>query len=145
MSCCSFLIPPLDVIPARTGLLVINFLAMINILNAVTSNSPKSANGGLTAIEIWLWTCNLFVFAALAEWVTANYNCLLTWIDLPKSTIISFRYSYMLWHKRLLIDSKDTEEVQLLRETLKKVDLGCVLAFPIAFALFNIVFWSTFL
>ena len=44
-----------------------NFLAMINILNAVTTNSPKSASGGLTAIEIWLWTCNLFVFAALLE------------------------------------------------------------------------------
>ena len=40
------MIPPLDVIPARTGLLIIDFLAMINILNTVTSNSPKKAIQG---------------------------------------------------------------------------------------------------
>ena len=42
------------------ALLITVFLVLINIFNNITTNSPKSE--GLTAIEIWMMACILFVF-----------------------------------------------------------------------------------
>ncbi|TRY80231.1 hypothetical protein TCAL_15433, partial [Tigriopus californicus] len=55
----SFLIPP-DIVPGRMALLITLFLVLINIFNNITTNSPKAE--GLTAIEIWMLACILFVF-----------------------------------------------------------------------------------
>ena len=45
------------------ALLVTLFLVLVNIFNNVTTNSPKAE--GLTAIEIWMLACILFVFGKL--------------------------------------------------------------------------------
>ncbi len=58
----SFVVPP-DVIPGRMALLITLFLVLVNIFNTVTTNTPKAE--GLTAIEIWMLSCLLFVFGAL--------------------------------------------------------------------------------
>ena len=42
------------------ALLITLFLVLINIFNNITTNSPKAE--GLTAIEIWMLACILFVF-----------------------------------------------------------------------------------
>merc|ERR1711860_379318 len=55
----SFLIPP-DIVPGRMALLITLFLVLVNIFNNVTTNSPKAET--LTAIEIWMLACILFVF-----------------------------------------------------------------------------------
>ena len=52
------------------ALLVTLFLVFLNIFNTVTTNTPKAE--GLTAIEAWMLSCILFVFATLIE-----YACLL--------------------------------------------------------------------
>ena len=52
------------------ALLVTLFLVLVNIFNTVTTNTPKAE--GLTAIEAWMLSCILFVFATLCE-----YACLL--------------------------------------------------------------------
>ena len=52
------------------ALLVTLFLVLVNIFNTVTTNTPKAE--GLTAIEAWMLSCILFVFATLVE-----YACLL--------------------------------------------------------------------
>ena len=44
----------------RMTLLITLFLVLVNIFNNVTTNSPKAE--GLTAIEIWMLVCILFVF-----------------------------------------------------------------------------------
>ena len=54
----------------RMALLVTLFLVLVNIFNTVTTNTPKAE--GLTAIEAWMLSCILFVFATLVE-----YACLL--------------------------------------------------------------------
>jgi len=66
----SFLIPP-DIVPGRMALLITLFLVLINIFNNVTTNSPKAE--GLTAIEIWMLACILFVFGALVEYAIILY------------------------------------------------------------------------
>ena len=44
----------------QMALLMTLFLVLINIFNNITTNSPKAE--GLTAIEIWMLACILFVF-----------------------------------------------------------------------------------
>lgn len=61
----SFLVPA-DIIPGRMALLVTLFLVLVNIFNTVTTNTPKAE--GLTAIEAWMLSCILFVFASLIEY-----------------------------------------------------------------------------
>ena len=72
------MVPP-DIIPGRMALLVTLFLVLVNIFNNITTNTPKAEGEvwqfscikyydiylGLTAIEIWMLSCILFVFGAL--------------------------------------------------------------------------------
>ena len=60
----SFLIPP-DIVPGRMALLITLFLVLVNIFNNINSNSPKAE--GLTAIEIWMLACILFVFGKKSQ------------------------------------------------------------------------------
>ena len=60
----------------RMALLITLFLVLINIFNNITTNSPKAE--GLTAIEIWMLACILFVFGKRP---TMN----ITFLRLPKS------------------------------------------------------------
>merc|ERR1719384_2871191 len=66
----SFVVPP-DIIPGRMALLVTLFLVLVNIFNTVTTNTPKAE--GLTAIEIWMLSCILFVFGALIVYAVLLY------------------------------------------------------------------------
>ena len=50
------------------ALLITLFLVLINIFNNITTNSPKAE--GLTAIEIWMLACILFVFGDYNTFVT---------------------------------------------------------------------------
>lgn len=71
----SFLIPP-DIVPGRMALLITLFLVLVNIFNNINSNSPKAE--GLTAIEIWMLACILFVFGALIVYAAILNQKLLT-------------------------------------------------------------------
>ena len=50
-------------VSGRMALLITLFLVLINIFNNITTNSPKAE--GLTAIEIWMLACILFVFGEI--------------------------------------------------------------------------------
>ena len=62
----SFLIPP-DIVTGRMALLItlFLFLVLVSIFNNIKSNSPKAE--GLTAVEIWMLACILFVFGFLTQ------------------------------------------------------------------------------
>merc|ERR1712133_335953 len=61
----SFLIP-VNAIPGRMILIVTLFLALINMFNTVTANTPKAE--GPTAIAAWMFSCILFVFGTFIEY-----------------------------------------------------------------------------
>ena len=67
-----FLNTPLISQTGRMALLVTLFLVLVNIFNTVTTNTPKAE--GLTAIEAWMLSCILFVFATLAEYACLLYS-----------------------------------------------------------------------
>ena len=52
-----------EIIPGRMTLLVTLFLVLINIFNGMNSNSPVV--NGFNAVSSWIFTCIVFVFAAL--------------------------------------------------------------------------------
>ena len=60
------------------ALLITLFLVLVNIFNNVTTNSPKAET--LTAIEIWMLACILFVFGEMltTDWLqTVRYKYVL--------------------------------------------------------------------
>merc|ERR1712130_986805 len=61
-----------DATQGRMALLITLFLVLVNIFNNVTTNSPKAE--GLTAIEIWMLACILFVFGALIEYAVILFK-----------------------------------------------------------------------
>merc|ERR1719450_603119 len=61
----SFFIP-VNAIPGRMILLVTLFLALVNIFNTVTANTPIAERP--TAIAAWMFSCILFVFGAFIEY-----------------------------------------------------------------------------
>ena len=56
---------PTDMVAGRMTLLVILFLSLLNIVNTIKPELPKAE--GLTAIEVWVLVCMLFIFGALIE------------------------------------------------------------------------------
>ena len=112
----SFLIP-FDVIPGRMTLLVTLFLVLINIFNAITTNIPKAE--GLTAIEVWMLICILFVFGALAE------------------------YTFILFNNQTA--PTNAVAIQQLKEEYLRNDKFFLVFFPALFLGFNIFYWTHFL
>jgi len=117
----SFLIP-MDEIGGRMSLLVILFLLLVNIFNTVVTNTPKAEC--LTAIEIWMLACILFVFGALVE------------------------YAAILFKKQLFV-SKQQKVIlrtpEQLAEGFWRIDKFFLKCFPALFIVFNIVYWILYL
>merc|ERR1719400_1261265 len=117
----SFLIP-MDEIGGRMGLLVILFLLLVNIFNTVATNTPKAEC--LTAIEVWMLACILFVFGALIEYAA-----------------ILFKKQFHESKQQTAILKPD----QQLAEDFLRIDKFFLKCFPVLFIVFNGVFWSVYL
>ena len=125
VSWASFLIPP-EVVPGRMAMLITLFLVLINIFNIITSNSPNVE--GMTAISAWMIVCIMFVFGALAG------------------------YAWLLWKKKRsclkrkrmhkqLTDEEGRSRKRRKEEFRSKVDDLFLVAFPMLFAIFNLIYW----
>merc|ERR1719400_603840 len=117
----SFLIP-MDEIGGRMGLLVILFLLLVNIFNTVATNTPKAEC--LTAIEVWMLACILFVFGALAE------------------------YAAILFKKQLYVSNQQKvilKTSEQIAEGFWRIDKFFLKCFPAIFLVFNIVYWIVYL
>lgn len=108
----SFLIPS-NKMTSRNTLLAILFLVMINLLTTITTTMPKA--DGLTAIEVWLLTCSLFLAGAMAE-------------------------CGAILLQQLLGQGDDGKNIQLTQQLLR-LDKMCLLIFPGLFLLFNLIYW----
>jgi len=117
----SFLIP-MDEIGGRMGLLVILFLLLVNIFNTVATHTPKAEC--LTAIEVWMLACILFVFGALIEYAA---------ILLKKQLYVSKQQKVVL------------KTAQQLADDFWRVDNFFLKCFPALFVVFNIVYWIVYL
>lgn len=100
-------------VPGRMALLVTIFLMLVNVSNAASVINPKSE--GLTAMDLWLLICMVFVAFALFE-----YAILLK---------IRFKKAEM------------SKQEGMLKCQCQNVDSKASVLFPIAFALFNLAYW----
>ena len=82
--CFSFLVPP-EAYPGRISLLLITFLAMINIFMSIMESTPIS--GQINKIQLWLLSCIGFVFWTVIEY--AIILCLMRFA--PKSSLLKMK------------------------------------------------------
>ena len=128
----SFLIPP-DVVPGRMAMLITLLLVSVNLFGTIIRIQPASRT---TLLAIWTLACTIFITAAL------------------------FAYAVTLW-KRWYQDSnkgsgKNIKVAAVPQESDNKVSKGnegstisndtnwdrnCLIAFPIAFLVFNMIYW----
>jgi len=132
----SFLIP-MDMIPGRLALLVMIFLVLVNIFNSVSTNTPRADS--LTAIEVWMFACILFVFGTLVEYAAIlfknqQYVCGKQNINLK--SICTYKYE---------VQEDKEVTVQEMREEHWRIDKSFLMSFSLLFIVFNIIYWLTFL
>ena len=95
------------------ALLITLFLVLVNIFNNVTTNSPKAET--LTAIEIWMLACILFVFGKWPSVLAQLYSNNFTNISSFKGSLIV--YAAILNQKLI---NKSRKKEKSLKHHLKK-------------------------
>ena len=98
---------------------ILNFhliMLQVNIFNTTTTNSPKA--DGLNAMQSWVICCIFFVFGAL------------------------FEYAIILLQMKIKTFRKLAASMQ--KDETCAMDVAVLIAFPIVFLIFNIVYWAAF-
>ena len=100
-----------DFISGRMALLITLFLVLINIFNNITTNSPKAE--GLTAIEIWMLACILFVFGSLIGKVLISilYIHVLPFTTKNRETLFTFKFQFLYRIRSYLIPEAKSEQI----------------------------------
>ena len=88
----------------------------MNIFNTTTTNSPKA--DGLNAMQSWVICCIFFVFGAL------------------------FEYAIILLQMKIKTFRKLAASMQ--KDETCAMDVAVLIAFPVVFLIFNIVYWAAF-
>ena len=129
----SFIIPP-NIVPGRMGLLVITFLALINIFIEVKGTAPIS--NGLNAFDIFLVMCIAQVFLACMEYAVVlrsyGFN--------EKVSSIGFREIEMEQFSGSKETRKKTKHVRRI-----DLDRWALISFPFVFILMITVYCFKFI
>ncbi|XP_048775077.1 glycine receptor subunit alpha-2-like isoform X2 [Ostrea edulis] len=121
-----------EVVPARVSLGVICVLTMTTQSSGLRNSLPRVSY--IKAIDIWMAIGLLFVFAALLEYAYINVQ--------------TRKHHKQPKNDELPEKSVDTEHKKKRVDLMKKarfVDKVSRIAFPVAYVIFNIVFWSVYL
>lgn len=126
----------LDAVPARISLGLLSVLTMTTQSSGSRANLPQVSY--IKAIDIWMSACMLFVFAALIEYALVN--------------VLDRKQKRRERHADPNGTSKEGikiyKEIQCCfvkgRERARVVDKMSRFLFPLAFALFNIFYWSVY-
>ncbi|CAI9725134.1 glycine receptor subunit alpha-1-like isoform X3 [Octopus vulgaris] len=145
-----------DSVPGRISLGVLTVLTTTTQISSVNATLPRVSY--TKAIDIWMATCLLFVFAALLEFAVAN-------ILSRKETMngFFFQHVYSRDGKQTHTNYKSETKSDPTSSINKDCDVeggirkrtgiwyACILdsssriAFPLMFALFNLIYWPTYL
>jgi len=114
----------------RVLLSVAALLALSGISTGLGADSPKVSY--IRAIDVWMGTCTVFIFAALAEFAVVN--------------------NYWMSKERFIAAKLQDEEIEMLEQNQSRreqeetlwsttVDKKCQYLFPILFLIFNCIYW----
>ncbi|XP_072021146.1 glycine receptor subunit alpha-2-like isoform X2 [Amphiura filiformis] len=134
--------------PARITLGITTVLTVTTMTSGILETLPVVTYA--KAIDLWLAACLLFVFLCLLEYAWANYLVVLEQRRIKK------RKSMRLTKKKEAANNEDmnldacseTIEMEYCTErhlTALRLDKMSRILFPIAFAVFNIIYWPYYL
>jgi len=114
----------------RVLLSVAALLALSGISTGLGADSPKVSY--IRAIDVWMGTCTVFIFAALAEFAVVN--------------------NYWMSKERFIASKLQDEEIEMLEQNQSRreqeetlwsttVDKKCQYLFPILFLICNCIYW----
>ncbi|XP_039291108.1 glycine receptor subunit alpha-2-like [Nilaparvata lugens] len=154
-----------DSVPGRTTLGVTTLLAVSSQSSGIQSGLPQVSY--VKAIDVWMGTCTAFVFCALLEFTFVNYMWRKLSPEILRKTLIPDGVNGDVITKGAPQLATEQPEEAVAVTVVKKVILthgdlsGHVtnknmimarqideysrLCFPLAFALFNVLYWSYYL
>ncbi|CAH1270766.1 GLRA1 [Branchiostoma lanceolatum] len=134
-----------DAAPARTALGVTTVLTMIT-QSGRTEAMPEVSY--VRAVDVWLLVCQLFVFLALIEYASVNYisRTIRAKTETPSEPAESCNFF------KTQEDSQNQNHLEISvkvtkmdgRQIADKVDEISQVLFPLAFLLFNLLYWSVY-
>ena len=159
----------LQATPARASLGVTTVLTMLTLATQSTSQNAKHVNGKVTAIDIYLWACFVFVIFAMLEFAMSDFTThnvkprkdsgknrksnsevakkprtisLLANYPSEYSAPISEREAMMNYgRKQSIVQSMKNKESR--ERALNVINNSARLLFPLFFLLFNVAYWIT--
>ena len=119
----SFLPPP-QAVPGRMGLLITLLLVLVNLFGTVIHTQPSTKY--LTYLNVWMITCIIFVCGPLFAYAVLLFHLRAAQSALESITIV-----------------KPDKEIPLIiaPNYYWRWDKICLTFFPLAFLLFNSVYW----
>ncbi|KAI8501958.1 Glycine receptor subunit alpha-3 [Branchiostoma belcheri] len=148
-----------DAAPARTALGVTTVLTMIT-QSGRTEAMPEVSY--VRAVDVWLLVCQLFVFLALIEYASVNYisrtirYATVNYISRPRTIRAKSEtprdHTENCHFFKIQEDSHNQNHLETPvkvtkmdgRQIAEKVDEISKLLFPLAFLLFNLLYWSVY-
>nr|CAB3248044.1 gamma-aminobutyric acid receptor subunit rho-2 [Phallusia mammillata] len=116
-------------VPARVALGVTSVLTIATIITGMKSSLPKVSY--LTAMDIYLWVCFLFVFATVLQFCALNYFMKRQQNRKARIHRTSAKTSFESWRKKICCFSDDPAAL----------DIFFRLGYFITFLLFNVAYW----
>lgn len=142
-----------DSVPGRTTLGVTTLLAVSSQSSGIQSGLPQVSY--VKAIDVWMGTCTAFVFCALLEFTLVNYKWrkLVPVVTGPEATNgqAGTRPSDTADTPVAVTMGKKIPPCQIQqiinhnRILARRIDEYSRLLFPLAFALFNLLYWPYYL
>ncbi|MCL4165150.1 UNVERIFIED_CONTAM: hypothetical protein GTU68_030937 [Idotea baltica] len=149
--------------PARISLGLLSILTLITQTSTIIQTMPKISY--IKAIDVWLFTCLAFVIISLLEFAFINSFCR----EGPKP-IMGFTKKLAMNSLKTMInptkkqsseefleeknendDKNDANDKNVLLKGLKmekttgyKIDNAFFILYPIAFCIFNVIYWSIY-
>ncbi|CAN0418618.1 unnamed protein product [Lampetra planeri] len=124
--------------PARVGLGITTVLTMTTQSMGSRSSMPKLSY--INAMDVWMTSCLIFVFAALFEFVLV--------IMMSGTFSILNQHAPPAYQRRHFVLQGRAGEEPSCEEAMRRarvIDSCSRLLFPIAFVLFNVIYWVVYL
>ena len=128
----SFMVPS-ENIPGRMALLITLLLVKVNLLGTVIRTQPSSSSP--TLLVIWIIGCLMFVTAALLAYAA------LLWISKHQRLKIKQKNDTPLNSKEVDLAITTRHKLEIMDAFLVHWDDKCLALFPLAFLIFNGVYW----
>ena len=138
----SFIIPP-DIVPARMALLITVLLVLVNLLGTIIDKQPPSAFP--TSMVVWMSVCIVFSSGALLAYgVLLRQKQTKQKKQTTESSFVNVTPAFQNPQSRTQSNGMEVPFKETKRNSIDGTfDNACLLYFPIAFLLFNVIYWPT--